>query len=749
MGRRTHKYVEREKPATSWCAIYTRKSTDENLNSDFNSLDSQREYCQAFIKSREGEGWQLYPEEYNDPGYSGGNINRPGLRKLLHDARNGKFQVVVCYKYDRLSRNTKDFLHVLDVFDRNHVAFVSVTQPIDTTSSVGRLMRSILMDFSQFEREMIAERTRDKLYAMAQKGKRTGGRPVIGFDIQKDTKKILINPEEKKIVIEMFDTYVKTKSLSITADHLNRKGYRMKEWISNDGRKMGGQEFNKASLWYLLKNPQYVGKISFRQKELPGEHEAIITEETRQAALKLMAVNGDGKLHKEYQNRKHQFLLKGLVRCACCNTSMTPTSARPRKEERFFYYKCLSVVKQNKAACQIRSVPAQSIEDFVLNKIQQLSEDHQLVNKIVERARSMAGNDLPIKRDQKKLVAAELGKTELEARNLVSVLGEEGPQSARKAFISERLDELAVKRLECQSKLISLDREIEDLEKRQIDAELIRRNLKNFMQIFGKLQEREKSEFINLLIHQVIYDGVNSKVRIGLRPLPEAWGDLDYLEDLFDDRKSRLRGADAPQMNHFVKTQNTVLFNAKNQRNGVLVLWDCSRFDRYRTTKGKFVMAFTKLADLARSRQRLYKVRPEPQAPTIQLLLKRAYMLNRRLEENPGMRRAALAAEEGLDPSFLTRILNLLKLAPEIQNFILMMPASEFRSPISERRVQRLARNPDRSFQITEFKKLKALSGRTRIPSPKEPKHFLLNGDHVKFPIDIGSHNLPTSRELN
>lgn len=541
MGSRSYKIVDREKPAISWCAIYTRKSTDENLNSDFTSLDSQREYCQSFVKSREGEGWRVYPEEYNDPGFSGGNINRPGLRKLLHDARNGKFQVVVCYKYDRLSRNTKDFLHVLDIFDQNQVAFVSVTQPIDTTSSVGRLMRSILMDFSQFEREMIAERTRDKLYAMAQKGKRTGGRPIIGFDIQKDTKKILVNPAEKKIVAEMFGTYINTKSLSLTAEALNRKGYRMKEWISNDGRKMGGQEFNKANLWYLLRNPQYIGKISFRQKELPGEHEAIITDQTRAAALKLLQVNGNGKLHKEFQNRRHLFLLKGLVRCACCNTSMTPTSARPRKEERFFYYKCLSVVKQNKSACQVRSVPAQAIEEFVLKKLEQLGEDKPLVEKIAERARLMAGNDLPIKRDQKKLVCAELGKVELEAKNLVSVLAEEGPQSSQRAFISERLDELATKRTECQTKRIGLDSEIEELEKRQIDADVIRQNLKNFMQVFRKLQDREKSEFINLLIHLVDYDGVSSKVRIGLRPLPEAWGDLDYLESVFDDRKNRLR----------------------------------------------------------------------------------------------------------------------------------------------------------------------------------------------------------------
>ncbi|PIR19228.1 MAG: hypothetical protein COV48_03160, partial [Elusimicrobia bacterium CG11_big_fil_rev_8_21_14_0_20_64_6] len=151
-----------DKKPVKWVAIYTRKSTDENLGGDFTSLDSQREYCQAFIKSREAEGWRVFPVDYNDPGFTGGNMDRPGLKHLLSDARQGKFQAVLTYKYDRLSRNTKDFLHVLDIFDKHGIVYVSVTQPIDTGSSVGRLMRSILVDFSQFERELISERTRDK-----------------------------------------------------------------------------------------------------------------------------------------------------------------------------------------------------------------------------------------------------------------------------------------------------------------------------------------------------------------------------------------------------------------------------------------------------------------------------------------------------------------------------------------------------------------------------------------------------------
>ncbi|HAM34587.1 MAG TPA: resolvase [Elusimicrobia bacterium] len=535
----------REKEKQLVCAIYTRKSTDENLNSGFTSLDSQREYCQAFIKSREGEGWRLYPEDYTDPGFSGGNINRPALRKLLSDARQGKFQAVVCYKYDRLSRNTKDFLHILDTFDRNGVAFVSVTQPIDTTSSVGRLMRSILVDFSQFEREMISERTRDKMAAMARRGKRTGGSPIIGFDIDRDNKRLRINPAEADQVREMFDSYQLTKSLSKTAKILNEKGYCMKAWVTRKNQARGGQKFNKASLWYLLQNPLYIGKITYRKEVMPGEHEAIIPEDLFQSVQKLLRGNGHGKVNKQVVERTHAYLLRGLVECACCKTTMTPSSALPRKKGkiygRFYYYKCLSVVKMDKTACQVRSVSAKSLEEFVVKRLELLGENKEVVERIVRQSQEATGQELPLKRDERKRLTAEMGKGELEARNLVGVLASEGPQSTMREFISERLTEFGAKRQENQARLAALDSEIERLERRQIDADVVRKNLGNFLKLFQKLTEKERVEIVGLLVKRVVYDGENSRVKIALRPLPEAWGDLDHLDGGFYDRQRWLR----------------------------------------------------------------------------------------------------------------------------------------------------------------------------------------------------------------
>lgn len=527
-----------EKTKTLHCAVYTRKSTDENLNSDFNSLDSQREYCQAFIKSREPEGWKVCPIEYNDPGFSGGNMDRPGLKKLIADARNGKFQVVVCYKYDRLSRNTRDFLHILDIFDRNGVAFVSVTQPIDTTSSIGRLMRSILMDFAQFEREMIAERTRDKMAAMARKGKRTGGYPIIGYDINYEKKCLEVNTEESVQVQEMFTEYLKTRSLSETAKAMNAKGCRMKAWITQQGTPKGGQKFNKANLWYLLRNPLYIGKIRHKEETYDGEHPAIISEDIFHEVQKTFERNGDGKVRKSIKNRSHTFLLKGLLRCTCCKTAMTPSSCLPRKQSRFYYYKCLSVSKLDKTACRVRSVPAKAIEDFVTARLKQLSANTKLVDKIIRQSRLLTGKDMPAKREEKQQLAVRLGKVSLEANNLVAVLAQEGPDSQSRTFIAEKLAELKAQRDELEAKSALLNSEIEQMENMELDTNIVQAGLKNFLALFDKLNGGEKAEILSLLIKQVEFNGTAQKVAIHLRPLPKVWGDTEAMYGVFYNRKT-------------------------------------------------------------------------------------------------------------------------------------------------------------------------------------------------------------------
>ena len=529
----------KDRRETKWCAVYTRKSTDENLGGDFTSLDSQREYCEAFIKSREGEGWRVFPVEYNDPGYSGGNMDRPGLKRLLADARQGRFQAVVTYKYDRLSRNTKDFLHVLDIFDRHGITYVSVTQPIDTGSSVGRLMRSILMDFAQFERELIGERTRDKRAAMAKKGKWPGGHPVLGFDFERESKKLMTNPEEAKQARFLFETYLSTKSLSQTARVANKQGVRMKVWTSLEGQRKGGRRFNKANLDYLLRNPVYVGKIRHYDNEYDGQHEGIIPEELFRRVQRQLSANGEK--NKSPNQDKHNFLLRGLTRCAGCGQAMSPNFAYS-KGRKYFYYKCMSVTKLDKSACPTKSVPAREMEKIVLDRLGFLGKSRELMDRIVARATEQTSAELPAKNQEKVRLVAEIGRLEAEVGNIASILAEQGKESPQYRVLVEKLGQVQTRREQLEAQVQAVDRDIAELESRRIDAEVICRNLANFSRVFSKLAPERQRELTALLVQEVVYAPGESKIKLTLRPLPDLGIQVeDDHKVSFDERLNWLR----------------------------------------------------------------------------------------------------------------------------------------------------------------------------------------------------------------
>ncbi len=527
-----------EKKPAKWCAIYTRKSTDENLGGDFTSLDSQREYCQAFIKSREAEGWRVYPIEYNDPGFTGGNMDRPGLKKLLADARLGKFQAVVSYKYDRLSRNTKDFIHILETFDRHGIVYLSVTQPIDTSSSVGRLMRSILVEFSQFERELISERTRDKRAAMAKKGKWPGGQPVLGYDIHPDTKKLVVNETEAKQVRLMYETYLRTKSLSQTAIALNKQGLRMKRWTTREGLARGGRRFNKGNLDYVLRNPVYTGKIRHKSDVHAGEHKPIVDSDIFERAVRQLASNG--QKNKSPNQDKHQFLLRGLVRCGTCGRQMTPNFAYA-KGRKYFYYKCVSVNKLDKSACTTKSAPAREVEKLVLDRLGFLGKNQAVVDQVVKRAREMTSSELPDKQRERTRLIAEIGRAEAEVSNITAILAAQGPSAPQFRALMDRLGERQGNREELETRVQKLDAEIVELESRQIDADLIRRNLENFSRYFPRLTPQHQKELMTLLVQEIIYNPAASKMRLTLRPLPDLGFQVVGDRVSFDERLNWLR----------------------------------------------------------------------------------------------------------------------------------------------------------------------------------------------------------------
>ena len=316
------------------CAVYTRKSTEEGLEQEFNSLDAQRESGEAYIKSQAHEGWQCVPDAYDDGGFSGGTTERPALRRLLADIAAGKIDCAVVYKVDRLSRSLLDFAKMMDVFDQHHVSFVSVTQQINSATSMGRLMLNVLLSFAQFEREIIGERTRDKIAAARRKGKWAGGHPLLGYDIDPERFKLIVNEDEAIRLRAMFALVLEYEGLIAVVEELERRGWVNKRWTTRKGRERGGRPFTATSLRKLLTNVAYLGKVRYKTEIHDGEQAALVDAETwRQVQAKLQQHGRHGGASAV--PNPFGALLRGLLRCVPCGCAMTPAhSAKNGTEER-------------------------------------------------------------------------------------------------------------------------------------------------------------------------------------------------------------------------------------------------------------------------------------------------------------------------------------------------------------------------------------------------------------------------------
>jgi site-specific DNA recombinase len=347
------------------CAIYTRVSTDQGLEQDFNSLDAQYDASQAYIRSQAHAGWTLLRAKYDDGGFSGGNTDRPALQRLLADVRAGKVDVIVVYKVDRLTRSLADFAKLVELFDAHNVSFVSVTQQFNTTTSMGRLTLNVLLSFAQFEREVTSERIRDKISASKRKGLWVGGMVPLGYDTK--DRKITINAPEAETVRTIFRLYLRLGSLNLLMAESRRHGIRSKARTLKSGKTVGGIPFTRGPLAHLLRNRFYIGEVVFKGETLKGEQPAILDRDLFDAV--------QAKLDRQAQSQtsrqsRSEALLMGRIFDDAGNR-MSPTHARKRGVKYRYYLSSALLNGEAERTGAVSRVPAATLEAVVMGSVRQ------------------------------------------------------------------------------------------------------------------------------------------------------------------------------------------------------------------------------------------------------------------------------------------------------------------------------------------------------------------------------------------
>jgi DNA invertase Pin-like site-specific DNA recombinase len=348
------------------CAIYTRKSSEEGLEQEFNSLQAQREACEAFITSQRQEGWVRLPAGYDDGGFSGATMDRPALQQLLVDLTAGRVDIVVVYKIDRLTRSLTDFAKIVEILDAKGASFVSVTQQFNTTTSMGRLTLNVLLSFAQFEREVIGERIRDKIAASKRKGMWMGGVPPLGYQAQ--DRKLVVVDSEAEIVRCIFRRYAELGSVRSLKDELETRGIKSKSRTSASGRLSGGKSFARGALYLMLQNRVYRGEIVHKEQSHPGEHPPVIDQPLWDAVQAQLA--GNAAQRNSGARTRQPSLLAGMLADGDGNR-MTPSHA-VKKGTRYRYYVSRPLITKDRTgnSAGLR-IPAAAIEQLVTSRVRQ------------------------------------------------------------------------------------------------------------------------------------------------------------------------------------------------------------------------------------------------------------------------------------------------------------------------------------------------------------------------------------------
>jgi len=636
------------------CAIYTRKSTSAGLEQEFNSLDAQREACLQYIGGQAHLGWRALSPSYEDGGFTGANLDRPAFQRLLADVEAGRIDVIVTHKVDRLSRSLLDFANIIDYFNRRQVAFVSVTQNFSTADAMGRLTLHVLMSFAEFEREMVSERTREKVGAARKKGKWTGGHAPFGYRVV--DKKLIVDEREGETVRRVFDLYLERRSALAVAQSIAEQSLRSE---TTDRP----QKWDKHAVLRLLKNPLYAGYMPYRNELYEGEHEPIIDREKFQAVQRLL-----GKHAGTRRASTDSYLLQGLTRCASCGAAYSPASAKRGKNKRR-YYRCQTRDKQGRDACPARPLPAESLEEYVVDRVRDAAAGMPNPDDLLFAMKQEYAARLQERHSERQRLPELIAEISAHATEVMAKIQQATGADRKK--LDDRLGHLHEELGKMEHRLYEVEREIDGLIKKREEAEWMIDIMARFDSTWEALTPENKRRLLRAVVKEIIIDEPAGQVEMkifdytAVGPSPCSPGDTE--EDAQTASEPPLQ-----TMTAFI----------------------------YRLRRGREI----KLSAAP-------PVPPEPPALKpipLALLLAQAHQMQKTIEEGGCGNRADLARQLGLTRARLTQILNLLLLAPEIQEEILCMEAAGKRAAIAEHQLRPIIQADDWSQQLRLWRALKA-----------------------------------------
>ena len=505
------------------CAIYTRKSTDENLDSSFNSLDAQREAGENYIRSQQSEGWFALPERYDDGAYSGATMERPALQRLLDDVRGGRVDAILVYKIDRLSRSLMDFTKLVGELEHHSVSMVSVTQHFNTTTSMGRLTLNILMSFSEFEREVIGERIRDKIAAEKRRGRWLGGRVPLGYTVDRDKRRLVVDADEAGLVRFIYRRFMQLRSVVALVRELKAGGYLTKTRKTGKGEEIPGRPWDKSAIYRLLNNPVYIGLVRHKENTYPGEHEAIIDKKLWDEVQRTLEQN-----HVSRGNTtrcKTPAMLRGLLRCGCCGTSMGITFSS-KGGRRYRYYVCQRAIKNGYETCPVRSVPAGDIEQAVLLQLRRVFQAPEVLAATLRSVEAREAEERDRLTAERDALAGELAVVKSAASRLLQTRLDNG-----QAFVGEELGRLDVQRQDLEARLRDVEGQLLFLARNPVTPESTAEELARLDNIWDNLVPAEQQRIVEILVDQVTVYPERIEVALAADGLYSIVGEMQAQED--------------------------------------------------------------------------------------------------------------------------------------------------------------------------------------------------------------------------